>query len=114
MLFYLLSWYGEQWFMQTDAHMTFATHWDATSVSMLTKAPSTKPILSHYPPGHMMDLDKQKDKPTSRLCGPVFATSDLESQIIRLEGAVCHQFVPRNLPFIVLTKQGPWCTTMKS
>jgi [Skp1-protein]-hydroxyproline N-acetylglucosaminyltransferase len=83
-------WYGEQWFMQIDAHMTFATHWDATSIEMLTKAPSPKPILSHYPPGHTVDLDKKKDQPTSRLCGPVFATSDLESQIIRLEGAAVY------------------------
>jgi Glycosyltransferase (GlcNAc) len=73
--------------MQIDAHMTFATHWDATSIEMLSKAPSPKPILSHYPPGHTIDLDKRKSSPTSRLCGPVFATSDLEAQIIRLEGA---------------------------
>ena len=80
-------WYGEQWFMQIDAHMTFATHWDSISIEMLQAAPSHKPILSHYPPAHTVDLDKKTDKPVSRLCGPVFATSDLESQIIRLEGA---------------------------
>jgi len=79
-------WYGEQWFMQTDAHMTFATHWDATSIEMLQMAPSKKPILSHYPPSHTYDLDGHKDRPGARLCGPIFATSDLESQIIRLEG----------------------------
>lgn len=80
-------WYGEQWFMQIDAHMTFATHWDAISIEMLNKAPSKKPILSHYPPGHTVDLDKKTNSPSSRLCGPIFACSDLESQIIRLEGA---------------------------
>ena len=80
-------WYGEQWFMQTDAHMTFAQDWDAISVEMLNKAPSKKPVLSHYPPGHTSNLEKMAGKPASRLCGPVFATSDLESQIIRLEGA---------------------------
>jgi hypothetical protein len=80
-------WYGESWFLQIDAHMTFATHWDATSIEMLKKAPSNKPVLSHYPPGHTMNLDNQKHRPASRLCGPVFATSDLEAQIIRLEGA---------------------------
>lgn len=79
-------WYGEQWYMQIDAHMTFATHWDSISIEMLNKAPSPKPILSHYPPGHTVDLDARMDKPGARLCGPVFATSDLESQIIRLEG----------------------------
>jgi [Skp1-protein]-hydroxyproline N-acetylglucosaminyltransferase len=32
---YLASklWYGEQWFMQIDAHMTFAQDWDARFVS---------------------------------------------------------------------------------
>lgn len=80
-------WYGEQWFMQTDAHMTFATHWDAISIEMLQKAPSKKPILSHYPPSHTINLDLRSKAPASRLCGPVFATSDLEAQIIRLEGA---------------------------
>jgi Glycosyltransferase (GlcNAc) len=80
-------WYGEQWFMQTDAHMTFAQDWDATSVQMLQAAPSDKPVISHYPPSHLVDLEEFATKPGSRLCGPMFATSDLESQIIRLEGA---------------------------
>jgi hypothetical protein len=80
-------WYGEQWFMQTDAHMTFAQNWDAISVDMLQKAPSEKPVLSHYPPSHMSDLEQMATEPASRLCGPIFATSDLESQIIRLEGS---------------------------
>jgi [Skp1-protein]-hydroxyproline N-acetylglucosaminyltransferase len=79
-------WSGEEWYMQIDAHMTFAEHWDATSVAMLKKAPSQKPILSHYPPSHTIDLDKGKDNPGARLCGPIFATSDLEAQIVRLEG----------------------------
>lgn len=69
--------------MQTDAHMTFAKGWDAISIEMLNKAPSKKPVLSHYPPSHTQDLDKMGNKPGSRLCGPVFATSDLETQIIR-------------------------------
>ena len=73
--------------MQTDAHMTFAKDWDATSVEMLQACPSKKPVISHYPPPDTADLDAMKTEPASRLCGPIFATSDLESQIIRLEGA---------------------------
>ena len=80
-------WYGEQWFMQTDSHMTFKQDWDAISVKMLQAAPSKKPVLSHYPPGHTADLEKLATSAASRLCGPIFAASDLESQIIRLEGA---------------------------
>ena len=69
--------------MQVDAHMTFAHRWDAISIEMLNKAPSQKPVLSHYPPGHLVDLDKADKSPGSRLCGPIFATSDLEAQIVR-------------------------------
>ena len=43
-------------------------------------------VLSHYPPSHLENLENQKNKPAARLCGPIFATSDLEAQIIRLEG----------------------------
>jgi hypothetical protein len=80
-------WYGEQWFMQTDSHMTFIKDWDAISVKMLQAAPSKKPVISHYPPSHQADLEAMANTAASRLCGPIFATSDLESQIIRLEGA---------------------------
>jgi [Skp1-protein]-hydroxyproline N-acetylglucosaminyltransferase len=80
-------WFGEQWFMQTDAHMTFKQDWDAISVDMLKRCPSKKPVISHYPPSHSSDLEALATSPASRLCGPIFATSDLESQIIRLEGA---------------------------
>lgn len=69
--------------MQVDAHMTFAKRWDSISIEMLKKAPSEKPVLSHYPPAHTQDLEKMEDRPGSRLCGPVFATSDLETQIVR-------------------------------
>lgn len=66
--------------------MTFAKNWDAISIKGLKNAPSKKPVLSHYPPGHTTDLDGNADMPGSRLCGPIFAPSDLESQIVRLEG----------------------------
>jgi len=80
-------WYGEQWFMQIDSHMFFRQDWDALSVEMLKKAPSKKPVLSHYPPPDSFNLDQPAPKAAPRLCGPVFATSDLEAQIIRLEGS---------------------------
>ena len=59
---------------------------------MLQSAPSKKPVNSHYPPSHMVDLEAMATEPASRLCGPIFATSDLESQIIRLEGASVRSF----------------------
>ena len=38
-------WYGEEWFMQIDSHMTFAQDWDALSIQMLENAPSNKPVI---------------------------------------------------------------------
>lgn len=79
-------WYGEQWFMQIDAHMTFLQDWDHISIEMLQNAPSKKPVLSHYPPSDTQDLVKLQSRPAPRLCGPIYADSDLEAQIIRLQG----------------------------
>lgn len=96
-------WYGEQWFMQIDSHIFFRQDWDALSVEMLQKAPSKKPVLSHYPPPDTYNLDEPAKRPAARLCGPVFASSDLEAQIIRLEGSgVYDQKIidyPRFAPF---------------
>lgn len=80
-------WYGETWYLQIDAHMTFLKNWDAISIQMLKEAPTAKPVLSHYPPGDKANLAKLENKPTERLCGPVFAGSEIESQIVRLEGS---------------------------
>ena len=89
--------------MQIDAHMTFGKDWDRISIEGLKAAPSQKPVLSHYPPGHTMDLEKMSNKPGSRLCGPIFAPSDLESQIVRLEGNGMYDTIkldtPRFAPF---------------
>lgn len=80
-------WYGESWYLQIDSHMTFLKDWDSISIQMLKAAPTKKPVLSHYPPGHMDNLAAMANKPTERLCGPVFAGSDVEAQIVRLEGS---------------------------
>lgn len=97
-------WRGEEWYMQIDSHMTFLQDWDALSIEMLKDAPSKKPVISHYPPPHTTDLVEKIDVPAPRLCGPVFATSDLESQIIRLEGSNNYDSVklevPRFAPFV--------------
>lgn len=97
-------WMGEEWYMQIDSHMTFLQDWDASSLKMLKDAPSKKPVISHYPPPHTADLTEKSKLAAPRLCGPVFATSDLESQIIRLEGSYNYDSVkidmPRFAPFV--------------
>ncbi|KAL9190203.1 LOW QUALITY PROTEIN: hypothetical protein ACHAXT_007414 [Thalassiosira profunda] len=97
-------WMGEEWYMQIDSHMTFLKDWDALSIEMLNKAPSKKPVISHYPPPHTANLVEKAKDPAPRLCGPVFATSDLESQIVRLEGSYNYDSskldTPRFAPFV--------------
>jgi [Skp1-protein]-hydroxyproline N-acetylglucosaminyltransferase len=87
----------------SSSFQTFAKDWDATSITGLMNAPSKKPVLSHYPPGDKQDLNAMSKEPGSRLCGPIFAPSDLESQIIRLEGNGQYDHVkmdtPRFAPF---------------
>jgi [Skp1-protein]-hydroxyproline N-acetylglucosaminyltransferase len=95
-------WQGEEWYMQIDSHMSFLQDWDALLIQMLKNAPSQKPVISHFPPPQDADLATVAP---SRLCGPVFATSDLEGQIIRFEGSSEYDRVnletPRFAPFIV-------------
>ena len=97
-------WMGEQWYMQIDSHMTFLQDWDALSIEMLKAAPSEKPVISHYPPPHTANLGEKAKVAAPRLCGPVFATSDLEAQIIRLDGSYNYDSVkldvPRFAPFV--------------
>ena len=78
-------WNGESWFLQIDSHMTFAKHWDATSIKMLHKAPSPKPILSHYPPDAAEDIETLKKKAAPRICIPNFSVEYIEGSIIRLD-----------------------------
>jgi hypothetical protein len=70
---------------------------------MLLAAPTAKPVISHYPPSHDTNLTQIAKEPCSRLCGPVFACSEIEAQIIRLEGAAKYDKVqlptPRFAPF---------------
>jgi hypothetical protein len=94
-------WQGEEWYVQTDSHMKFQPHWDESLIQMLKNAPSQRPVISHFPPPQDGDL---ANLPVSRICGPVFATSDLEGQIIRFEGSNNYDEVkldtPRFAPFV--------------
>jgi len=90
--------------MQIDAHMFFLQDWDRISVKMLQAAPSNKPVISHYPPPEEYDFSTSHYRVAPRLCGPIYANSDLESQIIRLEGSFNYDTVkidtPRFAPFV--------------
>lgn len=96
-------WFGEQWYMQIDAHMTFAQDWDAISVEMLKRSPSKKPVITHYPPADTENLEELVGEPTPRMCTGFFAVSDVESQIIRIDGSELfdskYNKIPRFAPF---------------
>ena len=97
-------WMGEQWYMQSDSHMSFLQEWDALSIQMIKKAPSDKPVISHYPPPIATNLQEKMEVAAPRICGPTFATSDIEGQIVRLEGSYNYDRVkidtPRFAPFV--------------
>lgn len=97
-------WMGESWYMQIDSHMSFLQDWDALSIQMLKNAPSKNPVISHYPPPINTNLQEMINNPAPRLCGPIFATSDIEGQIIRLEGSYNYDRnkidTPRFAPFV--------------
>ena len=87
-------WKGENWYMHLDLYnnnnnnnniMTFVKHWDTLSINMLEKAPSKRPIISYSPSTTSSSKQEQQQEKPSRLCGSVFAKSDLENQIIQLE-----------------------------
>jgi len=54
--------------MQIDSHMTFAKNWDAISIQMLKKAPTKKPVISHYPPSEDTNFERVKTQSAPRLC----------------------------------------------
>jgi Glycosyltransferase (GlcNAc) len=95
-------WYGETYFMQIDSHSLFDQGWDTAFVEDVRATPSFPySALTHYPP------DKNNPRygvSGQRICGAVFADSDIENQIIRL--STCDRFekvvqkVPCPAPFI--------------
>lgn len=42
-------WQGEAYYLQIDSHSRFAPNWDVTLLTLLTNAPSPKPVLTTHP-----------------------------------------------------------------
>ena len=65
-------WYGEQWFMQTDAHMTFAQDWDDRYVIPTVRGPWLLLIFhSNHRVSHIIGRRRMKKYPhtvRSRCC----------------------------------------------
>lgn len=66
---------GQDFFMQIDAHSTFAPGWDTTLVSMWqkTRKCSAKPVISNYP----LDWGSEEVTRVPRICQGAFQPSGL-------------------------------------
>jgi len=96
-------WQGEQWFFQIDSHCTFSDGWDKELLQEYFNCPTSNPkrVLTHYPPSP--DVTDWKSSPGMRICDPKFATSDIESEIIRLDSSRTYDKEitgPRYAPFV--------------
>lgn len=82
-------WFGEEFFVQIDAHVWFVQDWDRKLVAELRSTPSfPKSVLSAYPPPHEGGW---QSRVSSKLCAFEFSTSPVESQIIRIGPVPAHQ-----------------------
>lgn len=79
-------WGGETYFMQMDAHLEFAPHWDQYYINEAKASKNyPKSVLSAYPPGFQKyDGSYQGGTPGARLCSAEFSTSPVEHNILRI------------------------------
>jgi len=99
-------WGGETYFMQSDSHLQFATHWDQKFI-METKAALNYPkaVLSSYPPGFSggKKISVVHESGGSRLCTCGFSDSPIEKEIIRVGPGGSYDGTekrPAQIPFI--------------
>ena len=88
-----LLWQGEQFYMQVDAHTTFAKDWDEIVKEDYGLAPAAKPIFSHYPPsGPQQPVLPAKGKhPWEGTAGPCMCDASFARRRRRDEGALSRQ-----------------------
>lgn len=99
-------WGGETYFMQVDSHLQFYKGWDELYVHELKSTKSyPKSVLSSYPPGFNKENGGVLNTESSgaRLCTCEFSSSDVESDIIRINTGVGYngdEENPTQIPFI--------------
>lgn len=91
-------WGGETYYVQIDAHLQFAQHWDHKYIAEIHAAASyPKVVLSSYPPG--FGNENKGETPGARLCTCLFG----EHQMIRIntgKGYSPGAPAPTQIPFI--------------
>ena len=77
-------WRDETYVLQIDSHMRFAPRWDVLLLEQLSRCPSTKPLLTTYPPGY---------EPPDHLIlsDPIF----LAAKPFEADGSLPQQGIPR-------------------
>ncbi|KAL3776917.1 hypothetical protein ACHAWO_004156 [Cyclotella atomus] len=99
-------WGGETYFMQVDAHLQFYKNWDELYTNEIKSTKSyPKSVLSSYPPGFNEENGGVLNNESSgaRLCTCEFSSSDVESDIIRINTGIGYhggEEHPTQIPFI--------------
>jgi [Skp1-protein]-hydroxyproline N-acetylglucosaminyltransferase len=84
-------WGGETYYVQIDAHLRFATHWDASYIQELKATKSfPKAILSTYPPGFVNFRQDPPFTPGTRLCKCQLRPAEDFLPRVEMEGR-CHE-----------------------
>eukprot|EP00960_Hanusia_phi_P054189 762564-Hanusia_phi.AAC.3 len=80
-------WAGEKYVLQIDSHMRFVQGWDEYLIAQLKACPSSKPVLSTYPPGYDREHPVPQESPSTLLCASHFG----EEGMLRVAGKMLRQ-----------------------
>lgn len=87
---------GETYFCQLDSHMRFTKGWDTAVLGMMTKCPSSKAVLTHYP--HDYEHSKTGITEVPVLCK---AKADPATKLATFESVTLPASdTPRPVPFL--------------
>jgi len=89
---------GQDYFLVIDSHMRFVKNWDQTMIEMLKSTPSSKPIISSYPPEYTLP-DLCEDYLVHMGAKKFGDNGILEFQGIRVDGKF-EKDAPRRTPFV--------------
>ena len=92
-------WRGETYFLQIDSHMRFVQDWDEMLLTDLKSCPSSKPILSTYPPPYELGGPTPTNREPLLLCASQWGELD---HMLRIKGRKLDQCPSQPLPSLFL------------
>ncbi|GLI68443.1 hypothetical protein VaNZ11_012858 [Volvox africanus] len=75
---------GEQYLLQIDSHMRFASGWDVELLRMIREAPSRNAVLTHYPPS----WDDMSERRVPAMCLARWVEEAAGQRVLMLEAAL--------------------------